>query len=261
MKKMNFWSLVLLMVVSLPLFISCGSDDDDDSPKPLSVNPASVSMKYDDSQQLSATGATSWRSENEFVATVNQNGLVKGRHIGSTNIVANNGKSSGKCVVSITPRYTYYDLPILNWGASEAQIRNAETHTFNSKSGDNLIYSYTNGTVVALVMYGFKNGALEIVMQLTPKSHYINAGYFIIERFQPYGESNGMYIFGDSMDYNKAITIVGLDYMDLASSTCTAATYMKNSKNSNAAARKRVEMVPVEIPVEMIIAAEKILNK
>ena len=87
MKKMKFWSILLLMSVSLPLLNSCGSDDDDDGAKPLSVSPASVSMKYDESQQLSASGATSWRSENEFVASVDQNGLVKGRHIGSTDIV------------------------------------------------------------------------------------------------------------------------------------------------------------------------------
>jgi len=30
MKKMKFWSLLLLMAVSLPLFNSCGSDDGDD---------------------------------------------------------------------------------------------------------------------------------------------------------------------------------------------------------------------------------------
>lgn len=256
MKKMKFWSILLLMSVSLPLLNSCGSDDDDDGAKPLSVSPASVSMKYDESQQLSASGATSWRSENEFVASVDQNGLVKGRHIGSTDIVVSNGSASGKCVVSITPKYTYYDLPILNWGASETQIRNTETHTFESKSGDNLIYSYTNGTVSAVVMYGFKNGVLESVVQLTAKSHFVNAGYFLIERFQPYGESDGMYIFGDSMDANKAITVVGLDYMKLSSTTYTGAIYMKNSTSSNVVSRRSMEMIPEEI-----ITAEKILNK
>lgn len=253
---MNFWSIVLLVTVSLPLFNSCGSDDNDDT-KPLSVTPSSVSMKYDESQQLSASGATSWRSENEFVATVDQNGLVKGRHIGSTDIIVGNGKTSGKCVVTITPKYTYYDLPILNWGASETQIRNAETHTFETKSGDNLLYSYTNGTIGAVVMYGFKNGVLGSVVQLTAKNQYVNAGYFLIERFQPYGESDGMYIFGDSMDHNNATTLVGLDYMEMSSTTYTGVIYMKNSKSSNAIPRRSAEM----IPEEMIIAAEKILNK
>ena len=256
MKKMKFWSIVLLMAVSLPLFNSCGSDDDDDV-KPLSVSPSSVSMKYDESQQLSASGATSWRSENEFVAIVDQNGLVKGRHIGTTDIVVSNGNSSGKCTVSITPRYTYYDLPILNWGASETQIRNAETHTYESKSGENLIYSYTNGSVGAVVMYGFKNGVLESVMQLTSKSHYVNAGYFLIERFQPYGESDGMFIFGDNMDPDQAITLVGLDYMKLSSTTYTGTVYMKKSASSNAAPRRSMEMIPEEITTII----EKILHK
>ena len=156
MRKVSIYGIILMCVMGIVL-TSCGSDDDDDA-KPLEVSPRSVSMKYDESQQLSASGATSWRSENEFVATVDQNGLVKGNHIGSTDIIVSNGSTSGKCSVTITPKYAFFDLPVLSWGVGETAIRNAETHGTPEKSGDYLLYKYDNGTIPVVVMYSFKNG-------------------------------------------------------------------------------------------------------
>lgn len=258
MKKndlINLLVIAMFVIVGVG-FTACGSDDDDDV-KPLAVSPSSVSMKFDESQQLSASGATSWRSENEFVATVDQNGLVKGNHVGSTDIIASNGSTSGKCTITITPKYNFFDLPILSWGATETTIRNAETHGTPEKSGDYLLYGYDNGSIPAVVMYSFKNGSLNAVIQLTGSSYFANAGLFLIERFQAYGESDGMYIFGDSMSTKSAITIVGLDYMTLSSKKYAGITYMLNTTSSSASPRRSMNVIPADV----FEIAEKMLNQ
>ena len=56
------------MCVMGTVLTSCGDDKEDDSPTTLSVTPGSISLYYEDTQQLSAAGATSWSSENEFIA-------------------------------------------------------------------------------------------------------------------------------------------------------------------------------------------------
>jgi hypothetical protein len=248
MKKSELFTLAviaMLVIVSIG-FVSCGNDDEEGS-KPLVVSPSSISMKYDESQQLSASGATSWRSENEFVATVDQNGLVKGNHVGNTDIIVSNGNTSGKCSVTIAPKYNYFDMPILNWGTSETSIRNAETHGTPEKSGDNLLYKYDNRSIPAVVMYSFKNGVLNNVLQITGSSYYANAGYFLIERFQPIGESQGMYIFIDSMSSDTAHTLVGLDYVTLSSTKYAGITYMEKPATLNASSRRSISLVPSDV--------------
>lgn len=247
MKKNNFYLFAIAMATMLCAgFASCGSDDDDDD-KPLSVNPSSVSMKYDESQQLSASGATSWRSENEFVATVDQNGLLKGNHVGSTDIIVTDGKATGKCNVTITPKYAFFDVPVLSWGATMSDVRRAETHGTPETTETALIYKYDNRSLPAVVMYSFKNGGLNSVIQLTGSSYFSNAGLFLIERFQPYGETDGLYIFGDAMIHTAAKTIVGLDYMTLSSTKYAGITYMKNTSTSSISQRRYTSDLPTKV--------------
>ena len=252
-KVLTALAIALCTATSLSI-VSCGSDDD---AKPLSVTPSSISMKYDESQQLSSSGANSWCSENEFVATVDQKGLVKGNHVGNTNIIASNGSSSGKCTVTITPKYNFFDLPVLNWGASETAIRNAETHGAAEKSGDYLLYGYSNGTIPVVVMYYFKNGALYSVNQLTASDYYANAGLFLIERFQAIGESDGMYIFIDAMASKNAKTLAGLSYMTLSSKKYASITYISNTVSSNKVSRRSMSVIPSDV----IKIAERMLNQ
>lgn len=251
-KVLTALATALCTATSLGL-VSCGSDDGD----ALTVTPSSISMKYDESQQLSSSGANNWCSENEFVATVDQKGLVKGNHVGSTNIIASNGSSSGKCTVTITPKYNFFDLPVLNWGANENAIRNAETHGTAEKSGNYLLYGYSNGAIPVVTMYLFENGALYGVNQLMGTDYYANAGLFLVERFQPVGKSNEMYIFADAMSPDNAKTIAGLDYMTLSSKKYTSIMYMKNTVSSNKIPRRSMNIIPSDV----IKIAERMLNQ
>ncbi len=251
MKKHFLWGLILMCVTGMSLTACGGDDNNNDAPTTLTVNPTSISMYYDGSQQLSAQGATSWTSENEFVAKVDQNGLVKGGHVGTTNIIASNGTSTGRCTVTIVPKYNLYDTPILNWGATMSQIRATETHTLAGSGSDYLGYGYTNGSRNAVVTYTFKNGGLNGIVVILNKNDYVNLGYYLIERYLPIGSSDGMYIFADALLQSQTKTIIGLDYITVSGTKYAGATYIPNTSSSSSAP-KRSMLHQVEIPAEIL---------
>lgn len=251
MKKASFCGIILMCVMGAVL-ASCGDDKSDDSPTTLSVNPSSVNLYYEGTQQLSASGATSWSSENEFVAKVDSKGLVTANHVGSTNILVSNGNSMGKCAVTVIPKYNCYDTPLLNWGASKSAISAAETHTKgSSSSSDYLYYEYTNGTSVALVQYIFKNNALNGINVIASKSDYTPIGYFLLERYQPiYKDDNDNYYLIDAMDTNLAQNVIVWGLTTISSSKYTMVTYFKYNPNSNAL--RRAFSQDIEIPNEVL---------
>lgn len=114
MKKVLY--LIILPVIGMVCcaITACSSDDDEGSG--IVVSPSSISLHYEETQQLKADGATSWLSEDEFVASVDQSGLVKGGHVGTTKIIATNGSKKSACEVTITPKYYLFDEPLLRWG-------------------------------------------------------------------------------------------------------------------------------------------------
>lgn len=232
-------------------FVSCGGDDEPDEPD-FVVTPSKVTMHYDDQKQLTAEGAVSWTTNDEFIADVNQTGLVEAKHVGSTKIVVSNGKRTTYCDVEITPKYTLIDIPLLYWGSSRSSIQSAELHPqLGEITNDNILaYNYTLGSTAGIVMYVFENNKLKSIMALLNKSMYLDAGYYLLERFQPIatGSSTDVY-FMDAMSREKAKTVGMLDYYKLDGTTFTCIFYsdinILNSSTRGVANRP-------EIPAELI---------
>ena len=251
MKKVSFFGIIMMCVMGV-VSTSCGDDKSDDSPTTLSINPSSVSLYYEDTQQLSASGATSWSSENEFVAKVDAKGLVTANHVGSTNIQASNGNAMGRCSVTVKPKYNCYDTPLLNWGSSPSAISTAETHAKSSSNNSNyLYYEYTNGTTNAIVQYIFKENSLSGINVIASYSDYARIGLYLIERYQPfYKDDNDNYYFIDTMDINTAKSIVVLSTTKISGSNVTLVTYMPNTQKSNAP--RRAISQNLELPEELL---------
>ena len=249
-KTFRLVGLMLLAVVSYGL-TACGSNDDDDAG--ISVTPSNVSMYYEDTKQLKAEGATSWLSNDEFVAKVAQNGLLTGMHVGTTTIVASNGKSKGTCEVTITPKYSLFDMPLLNWGASKSSIESAEKHSKMDTSSDEFVlYDYSSGSTACLLMYSFENNRLKSAMALLNRSMYANAGFYLLERFQPIGlgDDDDAY-FMDAMSRDKAKTVCMLDYYKLSGTTYTSILFADISVLSSSSSSTRSHSQLVTIPDEI----------
>lgn len=70
-------------------------------PEEIIINMAQVSLRHTESIQLSANRKVNWKSENEKIATVSTDGLVVAKGIGKTTIIANDGKVSSNCIVTV----------------------------------------------------------------------------------------------------------------------------------------------------------------
>ena len=188
--------------------------DESSTASEIIVTPSSVTMYYDGTNQLSAPGATSWTTSNEYVATVDDNGLLKGRHIGTAEITASNGVYSDKCTVTIKPKYSLYDTPNLNWGYSMQQMKNLETHELLKEDEGGIYYNYSFGSTTCILSYGFKEGKLSsilIMMMPFKTTLFTNTGYYIMERYQPLYQDGYHYWFMDAMNLNDAKTAVMYD--------------------------------------------------
>lgn len=244
-KYFKFVCLVMMAVVSYGL-TACGNDDDDDNGG-LSVTPNSVSMHYDETKQLKADGATSWSSEDEFVATVDAKGLVTGEHVGKTKIIASSGKSRGICDVEITPEYTLYTDPILNWGASMSTIKSEVNKELLSSDEKTLTYKYTIGSDPCVMGYSFENSKLKTVVALFAYSYYLKAGYYLIERFQPVYSENDQYLFIDAMKPEKAKTAVLFSTTKSGSTTLVSIIYTDYNTLGNSKAPNRSMKISEDI--------------
>lgn len=254
MRKVSIWGIILMCVMGAVL-ASCGDDKSDDSPTTLSVNPSSVNLYYEGTQQLSASGATSWSSENVFVAKVDSKGLVTANHVGSTNILVSNGNAMGKCAVTVIPKYNCYDTPLLNWGASKSAISAAETHTASSSSSStSLGYGYTNGSVTSVVLYMFEDNALKSVGVVASYSDYAQIALYLLERYQIIDkDDDNNYYFIDSMDTNTANNVIALSTTTISNTKMTMVLYIPNSKKASAPQRRaQMQMKDFHIPENVL---------
>jgi hypothetical protein len=223
-------------------FVSCSHDDDDSG---IAVTPQSVSMHFEDTQQLKAEGATTWTSNDKFVATVNQNGLVTGGHVGSTQIIASDGKHSAKCDITITPKYFLYDDPILDWGITPSKVRSSETHEFFSESSTELLmYDYTYGSNICILGYSFKNNKLNSVMVMLPSSQYAAAGLYLLERYMPVTEVDDYFGFVDAYEKSDVKTLVLFGTTSSGNTRYTTIMYgdYKSTSSSSRSTSRKTEI-------------------
>lgn len=241
-KASSFTGFIMLTIASFWLQ-SCSKDD---SEEPLIVTPASISMHYEDTQQLSAEGATSWLSNDEFVAKVNSSGLITANHVGTTEIIVSNGKKNATCSVTVTPEYYLYDDPILNWGASKAEIESAEKHKkVSSSNSDMLTFDYSFGSNACVMGYSFENGKLKNIMAMFDYSLYLRAGYYLLERYQPIAAGNDYdYVLIDALKKEKCKTIVYFAAYKSGKTTYTTIMYSDYSSIKSASTRSVAEYNP-----------------
>lgn len=224
--------LMLMSVFVCLFFVSC-SKDDDETDTQVVISPSSMSLYYEDTKQLTANNATKWEAEDEFVAEVDNNGLVTGGHVGTTKIIASNDKSSAICEITVLPKYNLYDTPILDWNASVSTIESKETHkSSGSNSGTMLGYDYTKSSSnPCAVIYEFKNDKLCSVSVVIDCLWHGDAANYLLERYQPVYSDNTSYtaIFADAYAKEKWTTCVGLATITISGTKFTRIMYMPAS--------------------------------
>ena len=218
-------------MTAFSLFLtSCSKDDDNGTEQEVTINPKSISLYAEETFQLSATNAVAWSIGDDFIAKVDNKGLVTGGHVGTTTITAKNGRYSATCEVTVNPKYNLYDTPVLDWGASMSAIQSKETHSKSSSSSSStmLAYDYSkNGTSYAL-FYFFEGGRMSRIVVYTDYLLYVNATKYLQERYYPmYAEKTDYFLmFADAYTKDKMKTVVGIQTTKLSGTDMTMISYI-----------------------------------
>lgn len=177
-KSVILWMLMFAIVVN---FSSCS--DDDDSKANYSFSPSEMVLKYDSESKIevfpSAEGFE-FSSDNSAIASTDIVGKVSANRSGETyiNIINTNANFVGKCKVTVTPTYTMYREPCLNFGCSRSEVEAYEKREFGAEEDNAIAYKGENDDIL-MIMYTFTNGKLANVVLLLPYTSRVQENLFV----------------------------------------------------------------------------------
>jgi len=128
-------------------------------PETLTLSTQDFTMKVGDAPvTLTVTGGTSsytWASDNESVATVDENGKVTAISAGTANVTATDGSGKGTCIVRVKGTGTP------NTGSASGNLTLSSTD-FTLPKGDSYVLS-VSGTASSSVTWSSENSAVATV--------------------------------------------------------------------------------------------------
>lgn len=148
--------LALMLLFALP-FMAASCNEEDEA---VTLDQTSTSLTCDGTVTLTASVKDCvWSSDNEFVATVDNKGVVKALREGKANIIATKGDSKAVCEVTVTTTKNNFTIPVIEWGATISSVKGLVNDlTLHTEDAETLIYT-TNGDF-PIYTYSFNNDAL-----------------------------------------------------------------------------------------------------
>ena len=200
---MKKFFLMLAVMLQLVVISSCGSDNDEPSQK---VNDQALNV--DATYQIPGN-PSGWNSDNKYIASVSDKGLVTANLMGTTRIA--NGKSSFK--VTVKPTMTIYKEPIFEWGKSKSSVKSAMS-SYSMVSETDAMVIYENVGDAWLYSYSFKGNSLSAFMALIRVSDISKTRLtdYLMQRYVPvtYEDSNIYMMTPD----RKTAVLMTADYMN-----------------------------------------------
>jgi len=202
MKRILFYATA---IVSLTLFAACSKDDGDGFNITSSKSVELTSQKT--SQIECSDSKATYTSENGYVATVSETGLITGKRVGETYIDVNRQKS---IKVSVTPVYTQFTEPQFLFGATKDEVY-AKVGTNYSLSDDKSIIYITKSDRVIGYIYLLNDGKVEAVLMLVSSSYFSSLTDFLLERYVPatFSEEDYTVLYVNALTADKITMIIG----------------------------------------------------
>ncbi len=239
--------LVLLAVV-LPLVLAGCSKDDE--PDVISLEVSEKTLYSGDEYQIEATSKApiNYTVENEYHAEVSETGLVTARFVGETNVLLSNGEDTKNFKVIVKPKYNLYPEPDVKFGDSKSSII-AKFGTPDDEIPSDaeipsaiLYIDYSNAAPI-LVFTIDSNDKLEGYFVMVKSIYSSTIVDFLLERYLPIGEEDGVFAFINDLNPTTATTLIGLQLYDTSywmvmympipnTSTSTKSELLKSSKNT-----------------------------
>ena len=207
MKKIVFG----LMAVATLVLVGCKNDSSSNGGKTLN----SIVANYGDTINFADTlgvAEVEVIPADYYYADVDEDGLVIVGHVGKTTLdVIAEGKTQ-KVALTIEPTYAdEYFYPTFNcdWTLTEAALRQQMgTPGYDTTYNDTTVLVYQ----VSQLFYGqyyFVNNKFDMLECLTANSTLGQYSlYYLLERFQYYGQNQGYYFFINALTREEANTVI-----------------------------------------------------
>lgn len=211
--KTNFFALLTLMCALT--FSSCSKDDGDTIDL---QTPSEIVLNSKQTAEIKAISQSpiSYKSKNEFNATVSDKGLVTANFVGETEILLTNGSNSKSIVVRVDPKINLYPEPSIEWGITKSQII-AKYGKPDTETADGIGYSgYSSAAPIA--MFLFENNRLKSSAVTVKASYASTLGSFLAERYLPIDVDTSKYtaMFVNGLKPETITTAINLSVYNLS---------------------------------------------
>lgn len=205
MKNMKRILFYVTAIVSLTLFAACSKDDGDGFNITSSKSVQLTSQKT--SQIECSDSKATYTSENGYVATVSETGLITGKRIGETYIDVNGQKS---IKVSVTPVFTQFVEPQFLFGATKDEVYAKVGTNYSLSNESGIAYTTTNDRVRGYI-YLLKDGKVSSVVMVASSSYFSSLTDFLLERYAPatFSEENYTVLYVNALTADKITMIIG----------------------------------------------------
>lgn len=240
----NTMKKLLFVIAIVSLLIGCSKDDN--KVKSITATPTSMSMHYDEESEIKMSYSPAdapaptytYAASDEYVATVDQDGLVSGCHVGECVVgISTTDGISTECTVTIKPRSMLYVEPYLEFGGSASDIKRYEKRAIYSETASGLIYKGENSNV-RYVVYVLENGKMKSSGVLLANTSYCvnECNEYLSERYDAMGVYEGVIMFngrgkiiGFSLDES-----LGLNTLYISESSAKSYDYFQIDKAKEA---------------------------
>ena len=123
MKKVLYILLLMVFATGCTKDPNSGNSNNSDS-EGISLNETEISLYKDDEYTIQAISETPliYTSDNEYHATVSNNGLVKARYVGTTTINISNSSEVKHLKVNVIPRHEGFSVPNISFGDNRETV-------------------------------------------------------------------------------------------------------------------------------------------
>ena len=166
-----------------------------DAPK---LDRQAVRLYVGDQVRITVDRPVAWSAADDFYATVDADGTVTARHVGTTTVTATADSGSAACTVEVQPRYDTFEEPLYElFGQPLSVLKKAETREILEENDTSIFYKGER-PYIAKVQYRFDKGEDPVVFYANifiEKSYKEEMRNFFFERYEYDGSNDCFYNF------------------------------------------------------------------
>lgn len=231
-KTMTNKYLVMTFAAMSICFTSCK--------KEFTLNESSVTLNQGDQYTIGYENGTNlvYTSDNPYVATVDNNGVVTANFVGNANINVAASEGNQILKVNVAPLYTLYEEPYLDFTMSKTEVMDMYGDTYLGQSVDgDLEMSFFQVNSKYAYAFLFTGDELEAIYAVCQYTGIDKVRQFLSERYSYIYEEDGMYTYTNWLDlgittttykgdinfgYGCLVCYFPVDFSDMANSRSSA---------------------------------------